>query len=110
MNYIVQLCERNKNFFPEYCIYFYTKHTRQIFPNQQGEGVLEEGLILIIKTPAGQLCLSNKKFTPTDGFTMVTMSKGWRDGGDVLAIPNNQHAPNRYSKAYLIKYNICKLS
>ena len=35
---------------------------------------------------------------PPDGFTMITMSKVLRYGGDILAITNNHHAPNRDSK------------
>ena len=30
-----------------------------------------------------------------------TMSKGWRDGGNILSIQNNHHEPNRYSKTSL---------
>ena len=40
---------------------------------------------------------------------MTYMIKRWSDGGNRLDITNNQYAPNRYSKAYLIKDNICKL-
>ena len=40
---------------------------------------------------------------------MTTMSKGWRDGDSILAIKNNQHASNKYSKVSLIEDNICKL-
>ena len=40
---------------------------------------------------------------------MTIMSKGWRYRGYILAITKNQYAPNRYSKVYLIKDNICKL-
>ena len=50
------------------------------------------------------------KISALGSFKMTTMSKGWRDSGNVLAITNNQRAPSRYSKASLIKYNICKLS
>ena len=42
-------------------------------------------------------------FFPPDLFTIKTMIKGWRDRSDRLSITNNQHGPNRYSKAYLIK-------
>ena len=45
-----------------------------------------------------------------DGFTITKMSKLHREGGNILTITNNKHAPNIYSKAYLIKYNICKIS
>ena len=31
------------------------------------------------------------------------MTKGWRYGSGRLSMTNNQHAPNRYSKSYLIK-------
>ena len=48
--------------------------------------------------------------SPSDGFMMKTMIRGWRYGGDRLAITKNQHAPNRYSKASIIEDNICKLS
>ena len=41
---------------------------------------------------------------------MKTISKVWRDSIDRLAMGNNHHAPNRYSKVSLIKYNICKQS
>ena len=54
----------------------------------------------------------NQKILPPDVFTMTTMSKGWRDGGNRLAIANNQYAPNRYSRAYLIEdiiYYLCPL-
>ena len=37
------------------------------------------------------------------------MNKVCRDRGDRLAITNNQHAPDRYSKVYLIQDAICKL-
>ena len=49
--------------------------------------------VLVIRTSAAEWCLSNQQFSPPDDFTMTTMSKGWRDGGDRLAITNNQHAP-----------------
>ena len=47
---------------------------------------------------------------PHDGFTMTIMSKVCRCRSYRLAIINDQHAPNIYSKAYLIEDNICKLS
>ena len=50
------------------------------------------------------------KISPPDSFTMTTMSIGWRDGDNRLAITNNQHEPNRYSKSHLIEDNINKIS
>ena len=38
------------------------------------------------------------------------MGNRGRYGGDRLAITNNNHGPNRYSKVYLIEDHICKLS
>ena len=40
-----------------------------------------------------------------DGFMMITMSKGWREGINRSAITNNQHAPNRYYSLPSSKYN-----
>ena len=59
---------------------------------------------IIIRILAVDVCLSNQIFCPHEGFTMTTMSKGCRDGGDRLAITNNQHAPDRYLKESLTKY------
>ena len=41
---------------------------------------------------------------------LATTIKGWREEGDRLSITNNQHAPNTYTKFYLIKDNLFKLS
>ena len=41
---------------------------------------------------------------------VITLSKGWRDGNKRLAIRNNQHTPNIYSKLSLIEGNKYKLS
>ena len=54
-------------------------------------------------------CVSWTNPPPPDGFDMTIMSKVWIDSSNILAITNNHHAPNRYSKAYAIKDNICKL-
>ena len=70
----------------------------------------DKNYVLFIRTSAGEWCLPSGIFCPPDGFKMITMSKGWIDGSDRLAIKNNKHEPNRYSKFYLIKDNICKLS
>ena len=40
-------------------------------------------------------------FAPV-GFTMTTTIKVWIYSGDRYAITNNQHAPNRYSRSYLM--------
>ena len=54
--------------------------------------------------------MSNRQLFPTDGFIMKNRSNGWIDSKNNLAITNNQHATNRYSKAYQTEDNICKLS
>ena len=53
---------------------------------------------LLITTQNSEWFLSNRPPPPCpNGFIMTTMSKGYRESGDRLAITNNQHAPNRYS-------------
>ena len=50
------------------------------------------------------------KTFPPGGFTTTKVNKEKGDGDNRLAMTNNRHAPNRYSKAYLIKDRIYKLS
>ena len=69
----------------------------------------DQNYVLLIRKPYAVWCISNQKLSPPDGFKITTIIKRWRYGGDGLAIKNNNHAPNRYSKSYLIKYNICKV-
>ena len=54
--------------------------------------------------------VSRTEITPPDVFTMTTMIKLLIYDGDRLVLKNNQHAPDRYSRVYLIKESICRLS
>ena len=65
---------------------------------------------MFIITLAADWCILKRQFTPRAGFMVTTVSRGWRDGEDRLAITNKQHEPNRYPKASLIEDNMCKLS
>ena len=49
----------------------------------------DQNYVLFFRISAGQWCLLGRQFPPPGSFTMTTMSKGWRDGGDRLAITNN---------------------
>ena len=116
IKYILHLCEINfkiiqsKYFnFSKNLVHFYTK-------TYKAEGSFKISFLspdqvhlLLIKKSTEYLCLLRLIFPPPDGFKITTIIKRWRYGGDGLAIKNNNHAPNRYSKSYLIKYNICKV-
>ena len=56
------------------------------------------------------MCISNRNKFPPDDFTMTTISKLCRYGGNRLAIKSHQHALHRYSKSPLAKDIIFKLS
>ena len=97
-------------FFQTLALFFYKNISGCFFHIHSGGGLLENFLPLSIRTSYGVLCLSNQQFVPSGSFRMTTTSKGWRDGGNGLAITNNKHAPKIYSKLYLIEYNINEVS